>query len=182
MEESSGGERPLEAHLVACVQESLALYMHDNASFLAERLVAEFPSEVRRRRWRWRRRLAGGCCGFRRRNQRRVQFEFPIRPCLPTGQRVPAGHLLLSRQPALSDVPPAQGWAPALQRRTALAWLRSGQRCEARLQRRQLERRGSRRDWTALTPCAVCACRCLQACLARRAATSSRSAACSWGS
>lgn len=38
---------PLESHLVACVQESLALYMHDNAIFLAERLVAGFPSEAR---------------------------------------------------------------------------------------------------------------------------------------
>ena len=40
------GRDPLEAHLTACVQESLALYLFDNATFLGERLVAEFPSEV----------------------------------------------------------------------------------------------------------------------------------------
>ena len=39
---------PLEAQLTACVQESLALYLFDNATFLGERLVAEFPSEVGR--------------------------------------------------------------------------------------------------------------------------------------
>lgn len=36
----------LEEHLVACVQHSLGLGLHDNAAFLAERLVAQFPSEV----------------------------------------------------------------------------------------------------------------------------------------
>lgn len=36
---------PFESHLVACVQESLALYLNDNAIFLCERLVAEFPTE-----------------------------------------------------------------------------------------------------------------------------------------
>ncbi|PRW57027.1 CDC27 family isoform 1 [Chlorella sorokiniana] len=36
----------LEEHLVACVQHSLALGLHDNAAFLAERLVAQFPSEA----------------------------------------------------------------------------------------------------------------------------------------
>eukprot|EP00887_Chlorella_sp_A99_P004840 scaffold4.g4840.t1 len=35
-----------EAHLVACVQESLALYLYDNAIFLCERLVADFPTEA----------------------------------------------------------------------------------------------------------------------------------------
>lgn len=37
----------MEEHLVAVVQQSLALYLHDNACFLCERLVAQFPSEVR---------------------------------------------------------------------------------------------------------------------------------------
>jgi hypothetical protein len=37
---------PLESHLVACVQENLALYMYENAIFLGERLLAEFPSEA----------------------------------------------------------------------------------------------------------------------------------------
>ena len=36
----------MEAHLIASVQESLALYLHDNAIFLCERLVADFPTEV----------------------------------------------------------------------------------------------------------------------------------------
>lgn len=36
----------LEEHLVACVQHSLSLGLHDNSAFLAERLVAQFPSEV----------------------------------------------------------------------------------------------------------------------------------------
>lgn len=36
----------LESHLVACVQEYLALYLFENAIFLCERLVAEFPSEA----------------------------------------------------------------------------------------------------------------------------------------
>ena len=36
----------LEQHLAACVQESLGLYLFDNACFLCERLVCEFPSEV----------------------------------------------------------------------------------------------------------------------------------------
>ena len=40
------GALPLESHLVACVQEHLALFLFDNAIFLCERLVAEFPSEA----------------------------------------------------------------------------------------------------------------------------------------
>lgn len=37
---------PLEGHLIACVQENLSLSMFDNAIFLGERLMAEFPSEA----------------------------------------------------------------------------------------------------------------------------------------
>ncbi|KAK9823416.1 hypothetical protein WJX72_002594 [[Myrmecia] bisecta] len=36
----------MEGHLIACIQDSLGLYLHDNARFLCERLVAEFPSEA----------------------------------------------------------------------------------------------------------------------------------------
>lgn len=36
----------MESHLVACVQQSLGLYLFENAIFLCERLVAEFHSEV----------------------------------------------------------------------------------------------------------------------------------------
>ena len=36
----------MEEHMVACVQHSLSLYLFDNACFLCERLVAQFPSEV----------------------------------------------------------------------------------------------------------------------------------------
>ena len=43
---SIGGPE-MESQLVACVQESLALYLYENARFMAERLVAEFPTEVR---------------------------------------------------------------------------------------------------------------------------------------
>ena len=40
--------RAMEDQLVACVHSSLGLYLYDNACFLCERLVAQFPSEVRR--------------------------------------------------------------------------------------------------------------------------------------
>lgn len=36
-----------EAYLVATVQDNLAVYLYDNARFLAERLVASFRTEVR---------------------------------------------------------------------------------------------------------------------------------------
>lgn len=36
----------MEAYLVTCVQNSLALYLNDNAKFLCERLVATYPREV----------------------------------------------------------------------------------------------------------------------------------------
>lgn len=38
-----------EAQLVAQVVDSLAMYMMENARFMAERLYAEFPKEVRYR-------------------------------------------------------------------------------------------------------------------------------------
>lgn len=41
------GPPALEAELLACVHDSLRLYLHDNARFMCERLVAEFPSPVR---------------------------------------------------------------------------------------------------------------------------------------
>ena len=41
------GPPALEAELTACVNDSLRLYLHDNARFMCERLVAEFPSPVR---------------------------------------------------------------------------------------------------------------------------------------
>ena len=37
----------MEQHMIACVHESLGLYLMDNARFMAERLVAEYPSQVR---------------------------------------------------------------------------------------------------------------------------------------
>lgn len=37
----------MEAQMVACVNDSLRLYLYDNACFMCERLVAEFPSQVR---------------------------------------------------------------------------------------------------------------------------------------
>ena len=39
------GRAALEGQLVATIQENLSLYLNENAIFLAERLVAEFPSE-----------------------------------------------------------------------------------------------------------------------------------------
>lgn len=39
-------EDVMEAHLTACINESLAAFMHDNACFLCERLVASSPSPV----------------------------------------------------------------------------------------------------------------------------------------
>ena len=40
------GDAAVECHMVACVNESLSLYLMSNARFMCERLVAEFPSEV----------------------------------------------------------------------------------------------------------------------------------------
>ncbi len=40
------GDAAVERHMVACVNESLSLYLMSNARFMCERLVAEFPSEV----------------------------------------------------------------------------------------------------------------------------------------
>lgn len=42
---NEAGRAALEGQLVAIIQENLALYLNENAIFLAERLVAEFPSE-----------------------------------------------------------------------------------------------------------------------------------------
>lgn len=39
----------MEAHLRECIQGALDTFMHRNATFLAERLHASFPSEVRQR-------------------------------------------------------------------------------------------------------------------------------------
>lgn len=36
----------MEAHLVACIHESLSLYLYDNAQFLCERLVAAYEKQV----------------------------------------------------------------------------------------------------------------------------------------
>ena len=36
----------MEAHLVACIEESLAAFLYDNACFLCERLVAHDHSAV----------------------------------------------------------------------------------------------------------------------------------------
>ena len=40
-------EDAMEAHLIGCVNESLAAFLYDNASFLCERLVASSPTQVR---------------------------------------------------------------------------------------------------------------------------------------
>lgn len=40
------GDAAVERHMIACVNESLSLYLLSNARFMCERLVAEFPSEV----------------------------------------------------------------------------------------------------------------------------------------
>ncbi len=44
---SDPGLASMEAQMVACVNDSLRLYLYDNACFMCERLVAEFPSQVR---------------------------------------------------------------------------------------------------------------------------------------
>lgn len=41
------GGAAVEHHMIACVNESLSLYLMSNARFMCERLVADFPSEVR---------------------------------------------------------------------------------------------------------------------------------------
>lgn len=40
------GDAAVEHHMIACVNESLSLYLMSNARFMCERLVADFPSEV----------------------------------------------------------------------------------------------------------------------------------------
>ncbi len=58
---SSGLARTaMEAQLVACIQESLSQCLYDNARWLAERLVAAAPSEVRVRSDRIARPVLGG--------------------------------------------------------------------------------------------------------------------------
>ena len=39
-------EQAMEAHLVACINKSLAAFLYDNACFLCERLVAQDHSPV----------------------------------------------------------------------------------------------------------------------------------------
>lgn len=39
-------EDAMEAHLIACINESLAAFLYDNACFLCERLVASSQSPV----------------------------------------------------------------------------------------------------------------------------------------
>ena len=72
----------LEEHLVACVQHSLGVYLFDNACFLCERLVAQFPSEVRAVRAGWR------CSGEM---QRRPQVQDSCcQPAAAAGQQLAA--------------------------------------------------------------------------------------------
>ena len=47
MSSEPGPLAAMEAQMVACVVDSLRLYLHENARFMCERLVAEFPSPVR---------------------------------------------------------------------------------------------------------------------------------------
>lgn len=47
MSSEPGPHAAMEAQMVACVVDSLRLYLHDNARFMCERLVAEFPTPVR---------------------------------------------------------------------------------------------------------------------------------------
>lgn len=113
-----GGGAALEEHLVATVQHSLGLYLFDNACFLAERLVAQFPSEVHPECCRQLTQAADRHC-------RQLQL-LPLPACplcavvLPvlipplapppsTGQPLPAGHMLHPLQPVLPRLPRAQG-------------------------------------------------------------------------
>lgn len=72
MESPGPPSAALEEHLVACAQQSLGLYLHDNACFLAERLVAQFPSEVRA--------AAASCLGLNRRRRQRLMSVAPPNP------------------------------------------------------------------------------------------------------
>ena len=43
----------MEAHLAECIHDALHTFTYKNAVFLAERLCASFPTEVRQQRlWR----------------------------------------------------------------------------------------------------------------------------------
>jgi hypothetical protein len=47
MPDLASASSPYEAQLVAAVVDSLAMHLMENARFMAERLNAEFPSDVR---------------------------------------------------------------------------------------------------------------------------------------
>ncbi|KAK9825199.1 hypothetical protein WJX81_006564 [Elliptochloris bilobata] len=46
MSSEPGPPPAIEAQMIACVNDSLRLYLYDNARFMCERLVAEFPSSA----------------------------------------------------------------------------------------------------------------------------------------
>ena len=48
---TDASDTAVESHMIACVQDSLSLYLMSNARFMCERLVAEFPSEVCHSSW-----------------------------------------------------------------------------------------------------------------------------------
>ena len=88
----------MEQQLVACVQDSLALYLHDNARFMAERLQAEFPSEAS---WH----IPPCTCAS---SSSDLKLQSMINPpaWLLAGQRAPAGNLLLQVRPGVPGIPP----------------------------------------------------------------------------
>ena len=89
----------MEQQLVACVQDSLALYMHDNARFMAERLQAEFPSEAC---WH-----TPPCTCASSSSDLKLQPVHSPPAWLLAGQCAPAGNLLLQVGPGVPGIPSA---------------------------------------------------------------------------
>ena len=78
------GEAAVESHMIACVNESLSLYLMSNARFMCERLVAEFPSEV----------SLSSQTSIHDSSKIRYRPCMLMRMCIP-GKYIPAGNMLL---------------------------------------------------------------------------------------
>jgi hypothetical protein len=113
----------MEAQMVACVVDSLRLYLHENARFMCERLVAEFPTPVRPQ--------PGPACGRGGVQDGKVVQQDVAEGCFNsqvmlrwagssdsllaqrTGQCAPACDLLLPFGPGLPCLPPVAECATA---------------------------------------------------------------------
>ena len=101
------GDVAVECHMVACVNESLSLYLMSNARFMCERLVAEFPSEV----------TASMTCRNTLHNlvystsrwMHTIDSHTAEHVLCSVGEHLSAGYLLLQIRPGTSSIPLAHG-------------------------------------------------------------------------